>query len=70
MKVTLNVKDSLLFKVPSLRNVEVTAPYMHDGRYANLSMVLFHYTNNIYLSKSLAKPLLKKLFYPKKIRAR
>jgi len=61
MKVTLNVKDSLLFKVPSLRNVEVTAPYMHDGRYANLSMVLFHYTNNIYHSKSLAKPLLKKI---------
>jgi cytochrome c peroxidase len=61
MKVTLNLKDSLLFKVPSLRNVEVTAPYMHDGRYANLSMVLFHYTNNIYPSKSLAKPLLRKI---------
>ncbi len=66
MNVTLNPKDSLLFKVPSLRNVEVTAPYMHDGRYANLSMVLFHYTNNIYHSKSLAKPLLRKIILTEK----
>jgi cytochrome c peroxidase len=57
VKITLNPKDSFLFKVPSLRNVELTAPYMHDGRYANLAMVLFHYTNNIYRTKSLAKPL-------------
>lgn len=61
MRITLNKKDSLLFKVPSLRNVEVTAPYMHDGRYANLSMVLFHYTTTIYPSISLAKPLRKKI---------
>lgn len=66
MKITLNPKDSLLFKVPSLRNVEVTAPYMHDGRYANLSMVLFHYTNNIYHTKSLAKPLKKRIVLSEK----
>jgi cytochrome c peroxidase len=31
------------FKVPSLRNVAVTAPYMHDGRFADLAAVLDHY---------------------------
>jgi cytochrome c peroxidase len=31
------------FKTPSLRNIEVTAPYMHDGRFARLEDVLEHY---------------------------
>jgi cytochrome c peroxidase len=33
------------FKTPSLRNVALTAPYMHAGQYANLSQVLSHYVN-------------------------
>jgi len=66
VKITLNPKDSFLFKVPSLRNVEITAPYMHDGRYANLAMVLFHYTNNIYRTKSLAKPLKRRIVLTEK----
>ncbi|MEL1244770.1 cytochrome c peroxidase [Flavobacterium sp. DGU11] len=61
MKITGNQKDSLLFKVPSLRNVEVSYPYMHDGRFANLQMVLFHYTNGIHQSKTLPKQLRKKM---------
>ncbi len=32
------------FKVPSLRNVALTAPYMHDGRFATLRNVLDFYT--------------------------
>ena len=36
--------DYLKFKVPSLRNVEVTYPYMHDGRFFSLKQVLNHYT--------------------------
>ncbi len=32
------------FKVPSLRNVELTAPYMHDGRFATLRDVVRHYS--------------------------
>lgn len=44
--VTLKAKDSALFKVPSLRNIAITYPYMHDGRYKNLQMVLFHYSTN------------------------
>ena len=35
--------DSGRFKAPSLRNVEVTAPYMHDGRFRTLDQVLEHY---------------------------
>lgn len=59
IKITGNPKDSLKFKVPSLRNIEVSYPYMHDGRYKSLQMVLFHYTNGIADSKTLA-PQLKK----------
>ena len=31
------------FKVPSLRNIALTAPYMHDGRFENLEEVIAHY---------------------------
>ena len=44
--VTLNEADRLKFKVPSLRNVGLTAPYMHDGRFTTLSEVLDHYAND------------------------
>jgi cytochrome c peroxidase len=40
---THDPKDMGMFKAPSLRNVAVTAPYMHDGSIANLSDVLDHY---------------------------
>ncbi|MEL6140398.1 MAG: cytochrome c peroxidase, partial [Bacteroidota bacterium] len=36
-----------IFKVPFLRNIELTAPYMHDGRFATLEEVLDHYSENI-----------------------
>lgn len=36
-----------VFKVPALRNVAVTAPYMHDGRFVNLDQVIDFYSNNI-----------------------
>ena len=35
--------DYMKFKVPSLRNIELTYPYMHDGRFRNLNQVLDHY---------------------------
>ena len=37
--------DYMKFKVPGLRNVEMTYPYMHDGRFKNLKQVLDHYAN-------------------------
>jgi cytochrome c peroxidase len=36
-----------VFKIPSLRNVALTAPYMHDGRFANLKDVIHHYNANV-----------------------
>jgi cytochrome c peroxidase len=43
MNVTKNPKDSMLFKVPSLRNLSYTFPYMHDGRFRKLNQVLDRY---------------------------
>lgn len=55
--ITQNTADSFLFKVPSLRNLSYTAPYMHDGRYKKLYDVLQHYTsidiNSAHLSTNL-----------------
>jgi cytochrome c peroxidase len=42
-EVTHNPADMGRFKVPTLRNIAVTAPYMHDGSIATLSEVLEHY---------------------------
>ena len=39
--------DSLLFKIPSLRNLKYTKPYMHDGRFEKLREVLNHYTDEV-----------------------
>lgn len=41
--VTGNAADKARFKVPSLRNVGLTAPYMHDGRFKTLEEVVDHY---------------------------
>lgn len=61
MKITQNSKDSLLFKVPTLRNIEFTFPYMHDGRFKTLTEVVKHYNSGIQksttLSKELAQPM-------------
>lgn len=46
-EITLNEEDKYKFRVPSLRNVEVTRPYMHDGRFRNLQMVLDHYSEGM-----------------------
>ncbi len=45
--------DKAKFKVPSLRNIAVTAPYMHDGRFATLEEVLDHYNEGIKISSTL-----------------
>ncbi|MDW8295260.1 MAG: cytochrome c peroxidase [Raineya sp.] len=46
-RITLNPTDRYKFKVPSLRNVAVTRPYMHDGRFSTLEQVLNHYQNGV-----------------------
>src|ERR1041384_5572755 len=47
MKITNNANDSLKFKVPSLRNAQVTFPYGHDGRFYSLLDVMSHYTHGV-----------------------
>jgi cytochrome c peroxidase len=54
--------DSLKFRVPTLRNIEHSYPYMHDGRFKKLRDVIDHYTNQIdlndpYLSNELRKKI-------------
>jgi cytochrome c peroxidase len=44
--VTLKAAELGSFKSPSLRNVEVTAPYGHDGRFATLDALIDHYSHN------------------------
>lgn len=59
-KITGNSKDYLLFKVPTLRNIQFTFPYMHDGRFKKLSEVVKHYNslgNENRLPKQLQKPM-------------
>lgn len=45
------------FKVPSLRNIMLTAPYMHDGRFNTIDEVLEHYRNGVKTSNTLANEL-------------
>jgi cytochrome c peroxidase len=60
MKITKNIKDSMRFKVPTLRNIQFTFPYMHDGRFKTVTEVVKHYNslqNNKELPKELSKPM-------------
>jgi cytochrome c peroxidase len=45
--ITQNPQDSLKFKIPSLRNLSYTYPYMHDGRFNTLHEVVSHYNTLI-----------------------
>ena len=45
--ITGAANDRFKFKTPSLRNVALTAPYMHDGRFNTLDEALNHYTSGI-----------------------
>jgi len=59
-KVTNIVSDNGKFKVPTLRNIEFSAPYMHDGRFSNLEEVIEHYNSGGKYSSTI-DPLMKKL---------
>jgi len=59
-KITENTSDNGKFKTPTLRNIEVSAPYMHDGRFATLEEVIEHYDSGGHFS-STVDPLMKKL---------
>lgn len=57
-EITQLEEDKLKFKVPTLRNLKFTAPYMHDGRIYTLQGVLNHYNKEIQLTNNL-DPILK-----------
>jgi cytochrome c peroxidase len=59
MKVTQNEADRGKFKVPSLRNIALTAPYMHDGRFGTLEEVVEHYSGGVRRSATLDPNLAK-----------
>lgn len=50
---TGNPEDRATFKVPTLRNIALTPPYMHDGRFATLEEVIDHYNEGIHPSSTL-----------------
>jgi cytochrome c peroxidase len=52
--VTLNELDSGKFKTPTLRNIELTAPYMHDGRFTTLEQVIEHYNSGGHPSSTIS----------------
>lgn len=53
MRITQNPDDSLKFKVPTLRNIEFSFPYMHDGRFKNLHDVIHHYSETTALEQKV-----------------
>ncbi len=52
--MTQNPNDKGKFKAPSLRNIALTAPYMHDGRFTSLKEVLDHYNDHVKVSSTLS----------------
>ena len=55
--VTHNLADSFAFKVPTLRNIEFSYPYMHDGRFKKLADAINHYTAHKNKTQSQASQL-------------
>ncbi|GAA4365622.1 cytochrome c peroxidase [Hymenobacter saemangeumensis] len=56
--VTGRASDNGKFRVPSLRNIELTAPYMHDGRFGTLEQVLDHYNEHVARNSPNIDPLI------------
>jgi len=51
--ITGNINDLGKFKIPTLRNIEVSGPYMHDGRFKTLEEVIEHYSSGIIQSPTI-----------------
>ena len=62
-QVTKKSTDSLLFKIPSLRNISYSFPYMHDGRFKKLKEVINHYTEGIKDNPTLSEELKKEIIF-------
>lgn len=53
MRITGLSSDSVKFKVPTLRNVDISSNYMHDGRFNTVQQVLNHYSTGVQQSPTL-----------------
>jgi cytochrome c peroxidase len=51
--ITLNESDRGRFKTPTLRNIEHTGPYMHDGRFPTLLECVQHYNTGFHYAANL-----------------
>ncbi|MGO4709374.1 cytochrome-c peroxidase [Chryseobacterium sp. 2TAF14] len=60
---TFEPADKMMFKIPSLRNLAYTYPYMHDGRFKTLYEVLEHYEKGIEKNPNLARQLEKPIIF-------
>jgi cytochrome c peroxidase len=58
--ITGKASDAYLFRVPTLRNIEYSFPYMHDGRISKLKEVLAHYANSSNWQKPKSRALTQK----------
>ncbi len=58
-KITGKISDEGKFSTPSLRNIALTAPYMHDGRFTTLEEVVTHYSSGVQRSATLDPNLAK-----------
>ncbi len=54
MRISESPLDLGKFRVPSLRNIELTRPYMHNGKFSSLEEVIEHYSTKIIQSETLA----------------
>ena len=59
MGVTENKEHYGAFKTPTIRNVALTPPYMHDGSLATLEDVVEHYVKGGHANANLSKDILK-----------
>jgi cytochrome c peroxidase len=58
--VTQNSQDKGKYKIPTLRNIALTAPYMHDGRFTTLEEVIDFYSEGLMWSQTI-DPLMKQI---------
>ncbi len=60
--LTANPQDDGKFAIPSLRNIALTAPYMHDGRYQTLEEVVEFYNSGVHQTSPNIDPIMTKSF--------
>jgi cytochrome c peroxidase len=67
-RITLDSVDLGKFKTPTLRNLKVTSPYMHDGRFSTLQEVLIHYQKGVKNSSTVDQGLLSSILEERDIK--